>query len=185
MAYDRSSINKFVQNQGGSLSNLGASPIYTGVSKPATGNVYSPPAANPPQAVEGFDWANDYIKQFGNGSQAQNQPQVGTHISDPGPWGPSNPSPQFQPGRPIDRFSPGGPVGGSPYQVNPTPQFQTNPVNSRFTQTNPQFTTLGSLGQPNQQAQYQNAIRNAVMQQRIRMMMKQRGMGNIRRLGVR
>ena len=162
MAYDRSSINKFVQNQGGSLSNLGASPTYTGVSKPATGNVYSPPAANPPQAVEGFDWANDYIKQFGNGSQAQNQP-----------------------GRPIDRFSPGGPVGGSPYQANPTPQFQTNPVNSRFTQTNPQFTTLGSLGQPNQQAQYQNAIRNAVMQQRIRMMMKQRGMGNIRRLGVR
>jgi len=31
----------------------------------------------------------------------------------------------------------------------------------------------------------QQAMRNAVMQQRIRMMMQQRGMGNLNRLGVR
>jgi len=248
MPYDRSSINKFVQNQGGSLSNLGATPTYTG--KPAyspnpqfQGNPVTPP-------VEGFDWANDYISQFGQGSQTQ-KPQAFTgNWDDYDPGGqyykPPDPrytplrTPQSQPGRPIDMHSPGGPV---PYQPNPTPQFQKGappsipgvdsngrydplwdrgPIDSiglpnpggpdfsrgpidprsefqanpgRFTPTKSQFTTLGSLGesvadsqarhQGSRQEQYRNAIRNAVMRRRIEMMMRQRGMGNLNRLGVR
>ena len=51
MAYDNSSINKFIQKQGGSLQNLGASPTYTG----APANKGTPPG---PQSQQPYIQAN-------------------------------------------------------------------------------------------------------------------------------
>ena len=51
MAYDNSSINKFIQKQGGNLQNLGASPTYTG----APANKGTPPG---PQSQQPYVQAN-------------------------------------------------------------------------------------------------------------------------------
>ena len=54
MMYDNSSINKFVQKQGGSLENLGASPTYTGA--PAMRG--TPPGPQGQQAPQAMQQAN-------------------------------------------------------------------------------------------------------------------------------
>ena len=144
MAYDRSSINNFVQKQGGSLSNLGASPTYTGTSSPQMGqNQMNQNRMQQPQ-----NGMQNHMRQ-----QTQQQPQQQ-------PVAP----PQYQ----GTRFAPSIQSLGQ-QRMNEQALYQQAMAN-RYNQ---------------RPANNEAALRNAVMKERIQMMMQQRGMGNINRLGVR
>ena len=157
MAYDRSSINNFIQKQGGSLSNLGASPTYTGTARPVQQGVPNGPNQMPGQ--------NQTMRRQGG---MQPQPGIQPGIRPQAPQlAPQPQTPQM--GAPQGLQS----LGQQP--VNEQALYQQAMQNQMRNQQAIQYQQMMRNRQNSQQA-----MRDDVMKRRFAMMN-----GGLSRLGVR
>ena len=169
MAYDNSSINKFIQKQGGSLQNLGASPTYTG----APANKGTPPGpqnkqpyiqANPNAAFQRPQMPGHMPQMPGQmPGQPQRPPMPGqmppqaptgvdprlgmpqTSLANLG--GQVDPRQQMQPQQRGQWQMPGQAPGQAPGQMDPRMQQRLEMLRRQRMQ-NPNMNNLQNLGQP-------------------------------------